>query len=347
MANASGSTSTAQPTTTPASQPASSGGNAWATQTAAQQYYNSLSPEEKQKVDAIGGPSVDWFTNAVNAGVPDAVRAAGGTRPGESGWEIEGGYTLGAGGNTADWLGKRTPTPSELRQYAKEQGWSEDFNRYSDRQVAAWLGSSWDQGANKFKNAQGQLVEKPTEDVGGGGYGGGYGGGGGYTGNGGPYGGGGGGGQGGPYGGYNPSGGWGPGTGRTFETFGGAPQFQWDKFVAPNPQDVYNDPSYQFRLGQGIDAIQGSAAAQGLLRTGGTLRDITGYGQDLASQEYGNMFNRSLQGWGANYQGGRDAFAPAYGSWENMQNQALQKYLQREGNIFGLINSPAPQAPGY
>lgn len=309
--------------------------NAWATQAAAQQYYNTLTPEQKQQVDAIGGPSIDWFTNAVNAGVPDAVKAAGGTRPGEAGWEIEGGYTLGAGGNTADWLGKRTPTPSELRQYAREQGWSEDFNRYSDRQVAAWLGSSWDGTANKFKNAQGQLVEKPTEDVGGPG-----GGGSGGPGGGGPY--GGGGGQGGPYGGYNPGGGYGPGTGRTFGTYGGAPQFQWDKFVAPNPQDVANDPSYQFRLAEGSKAIQGSAAARGLLRTGGTLKDLMGYGQDLASQEYANMFNRAYQGWGANYQGGKDAFAPAYGSWENMQNQALQKYLQKEQNIYGLLNQPAP-----
>lgn len=309
--------------------------NTWATQQAAQQYYDTLSPEEKQKVDGIGGPSVEWFTNAVNAGVPAAVQAAGGKKPGEAGWEIDGGYTLGAGGNTADWLGKRTPTPSELRQYAQEQGWSEDFGRYSDRQVAAWLGSSWDQGSNKFKNAQGQLVEKPTEDVGGGG--GGQGGGsyaGGY----------GGGGVGGPYGGYNPGGGYGPGTGRTFGTSGGAPQFEWDKFIAPNPQDVANDPSYQFRLAEGNKAIEGSAAAKGLLRTGGTLKDLAGYGQDLASQEYSNMFGRALQGWGANYQGGKDAFAPAYGSWENMQNQALQKYLQRESNVFNLLN---PSIPSY
>ena len=301
--------------------------NAWATQQAAQQYYNTLSPEEKQKVDDIGGPSVDWFTNAVNAGVPDAVKAAGGKAPGESGWEIEGGYTLGAGGNTADWLGKRPPTPSELRQYAQEQGWSEDFNRYSDRQVAAWL-KDWDMGANKFKNADGQLVEKPTETVGGGD--GGFGGGG-Y-----------GGGQGGPYGGYNPGRNTGPGTGRTFGTYGGAPQFQWDQFVAPNPQDVYKDPSYQFRLEQGTNAIEGSAAARGLLRSGGTLQDLAGYGQDLASQEYGNLFNRELQGWGANYQGTKDAFAPAYGSWENTQNQALQKYLQREQNIYGVLNPTMP-----
>lgn len=305
--------------------------NTWATQQAAQQYYNTLSPEEKQKVDGIGGPSIDWFTNAVNAGVPDAVRLAGGKSPETPGWEIEGGYTLGAGGNTADWLGKRTPTPSELRQYVQEQGWSEDFGRYSDRQVAAWL-QNWDQGANRFRNDQGQLVDKPTETLGGGD----------------PSSGGGGGMGSGGFGGASPYGG-------SYGTAGGVPQFNWTKFEAPNPEDVYKDPSYQFRLGEGTKAIEGSAAAKGLLRSGGTLKDLAGYGQDLASQEYGNMFNRELQGWGANYQGEKDAFAPQYGAWETMyggdlsrwttgQNAALQKYLQREGNIYGLLN---PSIPSY
>lgn len=57
-------------------------------------------------------------------------------------------------------------------------------------------------------------------------------------------------------------------------------------------QDIYSDPSYQFRLQQGQDAIQSSAAARGGLLSGATLKALQGYGQDMASQEYQNAYNR-------------------------------------------------------
>ena len=57
-------------------------------------------------------------------------------------------------------------------------------------------------------------------------------------------------------------------------------------------QDIYSDPSYQFRLQQGQDAIQSSAAAKGGLLTGATLKALQNYGQESASQEYSNAYNR-------------------------------------------------------
>ena len=57
-------------------------------------------------------------------------------------------------------------------------------------------------------------------------------------------------------------------------------------------QDVYDDPSYQFRVNQGNNAIQGSAAAQGGLLSGATLKALQNYGQESASQEYQNAYNR-------------------------------------------------------
>lgn len=59
-----------------------------------------------------------------------------------------------------------------------------------------------------------------------------------------------------------------------------------------NGQDIYSDPSYQFRLQQGQNAIQSSAAAQGGLLSGATLKALQNYGQESASQEYGNAYNR-------------------------------------------------------
>lgn len=54
------------------------------------------------------------------------------------------------------------------------------------------------------------------------------------------------------------------------------------------------DPGYQFRLSEGMKALERSAAARGLLQSGGTLKGITKYGQDLASAEYENAFSRYL-----------------------------------------------------
>lgn len=57
-------------------------------------------------------------------------------------------------------------------------------------------------------------------------------------------------------------------------------------------QDIYDDPSYQFRLQQGQDSIQSGAAAQGGLLSGATQKALLNFGQDAASQEYGNAYNR-------------------------------------------------------
>lgn len=51
-------------------------------------------------------------------------------------------------------------------------------------------------------------------------------------------------------------------------------------------------PGYAFRLGEGMKAIENSAAARGLLKSGGTLAGMQDYAQGLASEEYQNAFNR-------------------------------------------------------
>jgi len=95
--------------------------------------------------------------------------------------------------------------------------------------------------------------------------------------------------------------------------FKAPPAFQYDPFNAPTADDVLNDPGYRFRLQQGTDAIQRSAAARGVLNTGGTLKDILGYGSDLASTEYGNAYNRALQGYQTNRSNAFDNYLANYG----------------------------------
>lgn len=56
--------------------------------------------------------------------------------------------------------------------------------------------------------------------------------------------------------------------------------------------DFQADPGYQFRMQEGMKALQGSAAARGSLNSGATLKALTKYGQDFASNEYTNAYNR-------------------------------------------------------
>ena len=56
--------------------------------------------------------------------------------------------------------------------------------------------------------------------------------------------------------------------------------------------DVTQDPGYQFRLGQGEQAVENSAAAKGTQLSGATLKELLKYGQDYASGEFNNAFQR-------------------------------------------------------
>jgi hypothetical protein len=52
------------------------------------------------------------------------------------------------------------------------------------------------------------------------------------------------------------------------------------------------DPGAAFRLKRGLEAVERTAAARGGLLSGNQLRGVTELGQDLASQEFQNAFNR-------------------------------------------------------
>lgn len=58
--------------------------------------------------------------------------------------------------------------------------------------------------------------------------------------------------------------------------------------------DLSQDPGYAFRMSEGMKALERSAAARGGLLSGGTLKATQRFGQDLASQEYQNAYNRAL-----------------------------------------------------
>lgn len=64
------------------------------------------------------------------------------------------------------------------------------------------------------------------------------------------------------------------------------------KTSAQVTEDVANQPGYQALLGQGVEAINRSAAAKGSIQSGGMLRDLNQYGGGLFQQFYGDMLSR-------------------------------------------------------
>lgn len=76
--------------------------------------------------------------------------------------------------------------------------------------------------------------------------------------------------------------------------FGSLSQGWNQQFEAPTDVTEQNDPGYKFRMQQGVNALQNSAAARGTLLSGGTAAGINAYGQDYGSNEYSNVYNRKL-----------------------------------------------------
>lgn len=65
--------------------------------------------------------------------------------------------------------------------------------------------------------------------------------------------------------------------------------------------DYQQDPGYQFRLNQGTQAMERSAAAKGMLNSMGTMQNLNNYAQDQASNEYQNAYNRFTQSQSQRY----------------------------------------------
>lgn len=87
--------------------------------------------------------------------------------------------------------------------------------------------------------------------------------------------------------------------------------------------EQFKDPAYQFRLEEGVNALDASAASRGRLLSGAQDKAVTSYGQDLASQEYGNAFNRAQATYQQNL-GTQQSLAGIGQSATNLVSQAGQ-----------------------
>jgi len=72
---------------------------------------------------------------------------------------------------------------------------------------------------------------------------------------------------------------------------GAAALQQITQLLAAGPGEFEESPSYQFRLSEGLRAIENSAASKGKLLSGQTEKGLVGYAENLASQDYQNWLN--------------------------------------------------------
>jgi len=91
-----------------------------------------------------------------------------------------------------------------------------------------------------------------------------------------------------------------------------------------------DDPSYQWRVQQGMTNLGRSQAAKGMLGSGNMAAELLAYGQGMASQEYGAQFNRLLSA----SQNATAQYTNAYSVLNQMMQQ--QQGQQQQGNANQL-----------
>jgi hypothetical protein len=113
-----------------------------------------------------------------------------------------------------------------------------------------------------------------------------------------------------------------------------------------------NSTGYDFRLNEGSRAITNSQAARGMLNSGATLKGLTRFGQNIASDEFNNYLNSLLgqQSLGANAASAQAGVANNFSSQvqannaqnaTNVGNAALARAGNNNQFLTGLLSAGA------
>jgi hypothetical protein len=120
-------------------------------------------------------------------------------------------------------------------------------------------------------------------------------------------------------------------------TYQGAVPFARDEYEAAAPYELPTaaeaaaDPSYQFRLQQGLDALERSGAARGITNTGATMKGLFDYGANSASQEYASVDARKRDTYDTNERNRFNAYEANFGN-------AMTAYDTNERNRAGAFD---------
>lgn len=135
-----------------------------------------------------------------------------------------------------------------------------------------------------------------------------------------------------------------------------------------DPAKFQVDPGYQFRLSEGINAVNAGSAARRLLRSGDAAKALQARGEGLANQGFNDWYNRQLQA----YQADADRYRfntnrtdqnfvddRSYGTnlWNTRQNRTdnlfsedrgfrANRYDVNTGNLFNVVGIGQGAAAG-
>lgn len=130
-----------------------------------------------------------------------------------------------------------------------------------------------------------------------------------------------------------------------YESYTAPEKFSFADFVAPDKftgiseADLRADPSYQFRFDQGQGALQNTMAARGMLRSGAAAKALVDYGQNAASQEYGNVYARKASEADRN-------FGQAFTDYQARRQNAAENFDRNELNRLNAYRTNYDVASG-
>jgi Chaperone of endosialidase len=110
--------------------------------------------------------------------------------------------------------------------------------------------------------------------------------------------------------------------------------------------DFQQDPGYQFRMQEGQKAIERGAAARGGLMGGRALKEISRYGQDFASNEYNNAYNRVNNDRDQRFNKLSSLAGVGQTSASQIANSGMQAGQQVAQNQIGIGNAQAANIMG-
>jgi hypothetical protein len=119
--------------------------------------------------------------------------------------------------------------------------------------------------------------------------------------------------------------------------------FSYDPFTAPTAEQAAAESGYAFARDQGLQAINNRASSLGALRTGGTLKDLAGWNQGFAAQNYGNVFNRASSMYDTNrnnaFQNYTTNRSGAFDVWGANELNRAKTYDTNRANAFNIYDT--------
>ena len=107
-----------------------------------------------------------------------------------------------------------------------------------------------------------------------------------------------------------------------------------DKFKAPTMEEAQAAPGFKMRMDQGRKALEASAAAKGVLRSGKTYTDLMDYGQQMGEMGYEDVYRRRSGEYDRSRRNLERDYQTGYGRERDIYNIGRENVLGRYASEF-------------